>query len=155
MKSNARRTDRSPLLISPQCPANSVSMSQGFGTTEGCSCDPGYFKLGEDCIECPEGGVCDGGADTIPFPQPGYYGNPSDGGIEFLDCGDEDQCPGGRNFACGEEWAKKACAMPNDGYMLVGPRPVKCPTTNLHKSMMTVAAFSMRFAVYVSQSLTF
>ena len=44
---------------------------------------------------------------------------------EFVEC--SDTCLGGKDFECAEGWAKRACAAPDEGFMLIGPKAVECP----------------------------
>ena len=69
--------------------------------------------------------------------HPSTHSPSTAGGVyldEFMEC--SDTCLGGENFECAEGWAKRACAAPDSGFMLVGPKAIECPRYNKPYQML-------------------
>ena len=99
------------------CPDNTQRLA---GTSNGssveCTCKPGFWtpegvpKVA--CVECPVGGVCEGGV-VRPVAGPGFY--PEEGGSTlFLACPNTRSCVG--NGVCAPGYRGRLCAQCDDGY---------------------------------------
>jgi hypothetical protein len=82
---------------------------QGATSKDQCACTEGYYAprgsdQGEECLECPEGAVCEGtGFETriVPVPETGFYFRDDEPEV-MLQCLTSFACPGGALNECGD-----------------------------------------------------
>ena len=75
---------------------DSGTMFRGSTAVSDCVCLSGsYGRPGGPCTECPSGGVCELGNNTLPYAQPGFW-QESASSVLFYECIPADACPGGQ-----------------------------------------------------------
>lgn len=98
-----------------------------------CVCVDGYYApegvaLGEECLSCPEGGICLGTGLSnriVPIPAPGYYARRS-APHSFLKCLNAHACPGGGVEVCGPGYIGDMCAACGDDHYLLSGECHQC-----------------------------
>ncbi|KAJ5074767.1 insulin-like growth factor binding proteinn-terminal [Anaeramoeba ignava] len=128
------------------CPANTITFSQGSTLISECVCREGmYGEPGGNCKECPEGGICDVAGITEPQVKAGYW---ADDNLNFYHCDPFEACPGGAKGTCNSNLGYEGvmCSECSKGFYRISGRCEKCPANA--KTRLIIAFFLiMIFAI--------
>ncbi|KAK3263783.1 hypothetical protein CYMTET_27436, partial [Cymbomonas tetramitiformis] len=119
-----------------ECPDRTFTTDTGSRDVTACICQTGYYRsdnrTGEECFDCPFGGICVGGT-YQPFADKGFWGDNSfilepgrelcEGGPDcgseydyaFTECRTAALCGGDCGLSCGDDWEFPDC---NQGALL-------------------------------------
>jgi len=133
------------------CPENAITRFRGANASESCICAEGSYRLRdaestEPCINCPLGGVCDGGP-ASPYPQQQYWGTPDDPTF-FRPCRVPLNCVGGEEFACLDGHEGRLCEKCMPEHFSVGAECIKCPPGAFFVELFAVSCVLIAYSFF-------
>ncbi|KAJ5068582.1 g protein-coupled receptor-related [Anaeramoeba ignava] len=128
------------------CPINTVTHSDRSSSILECVCKLGMWgNPGEDCKECPKGGICEYEGITEPEVKPGYW---ADADLNFYQCDPVEACPGGSKETCNTKLGYQGaiCSECAPGFYKLSSRCYRCPT-NAKKRLIVAGLLFFLFVI--------
>jgi len=123
-----------------------------------CKCTEGYYgEPGDECHECPVGGLCEGTgfSDVIrPVPLPGWFMRASTPDV-MIKCRNDIACPGGDAGICGPGFVGDVCSACAEGWYLSQGRECReCSDGNRAAAGLAIAIFlALTSLIYLSANV--